>query len=121
MPIRKRTASAAAFILLREGLPIANPIPEISCTWLVAGARTFGYHLVNLLLHAVVTVLVYLLLQYLLESSPQASTLAFTAALLLPYIPFTPKRSPASWAAPNCLRPDFFSRPGYCICATAIF
>ena len=92
-----------------------------SCNWLVAGARPFGYHLVNLLLHAVVTVLVYLLLQYLLESSPQASTLAFTAALLLPYIPFTPKRSPASWAAPNCLRPDFFSRPGYCICATAIF
>ncbi len=31
MPIRKRTASAAAFILLRGGLPIANPISEISC------------------------------------------------------------------------------------------
>ncbi len=53
-----------------------------SCNWLVAGAHPFGYHLVNLLLHAVVTLLVYLLLQFLLESSPQASTLAFTAALL---------------------------------------
>jgi protein O-mannosyl-transferase len=46
------------------------------------GAQPFGYHLVNLLLHAAVTLLLYLLLGGLLEPEPQARTVAFVAALL---------------------------------------
>ena len=46
------------------------------------GARPFGYHLVNLLLHAAVTLLLYLLLEALLEPDPQARVVAFVAAML---------------------------------------
>jgi protein O-mannosyl-transferase len=50
--------------------------------WAAGGAQPFGYHLVNLLLHAAVTLLLYLLLQALLEPEPQARAVAFAAALL---------------------------------------
>jgi tetratricopeptide (TPR) repeat protein len=50
--------------------------------WAAGGAQPFGYHLVNLLLHAAVTLLLYLLLEALLEPRPQARTVAFVAALL---------------------------------------
>ena len=55
--------------------------------WALAGARPFGFHLVNVLLHAAVTCLLYLLLRNILEpASPQGSsqgkTVAFVAALL---------------------------------------
>jgi protein O-mannosyl-transferase len=50
--------------------------------WAAGGAQPFGYHLVNLLLHAAVTLLLYLLLQALLEPEPQARTVAFAAAFL---------------------------------------
>jgi tetratricopeptide (TPR) repeat protein len=50
--------------------------------WAVARGQPVGFHLVNLLLHAGVTCLLYLLLQSLLASSLQGKTLAFAAALL---------------------------------------
>ncbi len=50
--------------------------------WALAGERPFGYHLFNILLHAAVTLLLYLVLRKLLESLPQATKLAFVAALL---------------------------------------
>jgi Tfp pilus assembly protein PilF len=53
-----------------------------SFDWFVAGPRPLGYHLVNLLLHASVTLLVYLLLRKLLEVLPEHGSLAFVAALL---------------------------------------
>jgi len=46
------------------------------------GAHPFGFHLLNLLLHAVVTLLLYLVLRKLLESVEQGTTLAWVAALL---------------------------------------
>ncbi|HKI13138.1 MAG TPA: tetratricopeptide repeat protein [Candidatus Acidoferrum sp.] len=48
----------------------------------VGGAHPFGYHLFNLLLHAVVTLLLYLVLRKLLESVQQGATIAWLAALL---------------------------------------
>src|SRR5262249_36049300 len=42
----------------------------------------FGFHVVNLLLHAAVTLLVYLLLRRLLESRSDSGLLAFVSALL---------------------------------------
>jgi protein O-mannosyl-transferase len=50
--------------------------------WAARGPRPFAYHLANVLLHAVVTVLLYLLLLNLLEFVPQAPTIALVAALL---------------------------------------
>jgi len=50
--------------------------------WLVSGARPFSYHLANLLLHLLVTLLVYHLLKTLLQSHPEATTMAFASALL---------------------------------------
>ena len=46
------------------------------------GAHAWGYHLVNLLLHAAVTLLLYLVLRKLLEIVPQGATVAWAAALL---------------------------------------
>ncbi len=48
----------------------------------VEGAHPFGYHLLNLLLHAAVTLLLYLVLRKLLEGMQQGATLAWVAALL---------------------------------------
>lgn len=50
--------------------------------WAVEGAQPLGYHFVNLLLHAAVVVLLYLLLRTLLESVPHAATIAFATGLL---------------------------------------
>jgi len=48
----------------------------------VEGAHPFGYHLLNLLLHAVVTLLLYWVLRKLLEGVQQGATAAWVAALL---------------------------------------
>src|SRR5258708_38363978 len=50
--------------------------------WAVDGGHPFGYHLVNLLLHAAVSFLLYLVLCLLLEPLPRARTAAFAAAWL---------------------------------------
>ncbi len=50
--------------------------------WAVSGAQPFGYHLLNLLLHAMVTLLLYLVLRELLEAVPRGTTIAWAAALL---------------------------------------
>lgn len=54
----------------------------LALNWAVGGANPFGYHAVNLLLHAAVTMLFFALLQALFGTSPQASAFAFAAAAL---------------------------------------
>lgn len=54
----------------------------LAFNWAVGGAHAWGYHLVNLLLHAAVTLLLYLVLRKILGSLPQGSAVAFAAALL---------------------------------------
>jgi len=50
--------------------------------WMAAGYKPFGYHLLNLLLHAAVVVLLLLLLRELLAESPHYESVCFAAALL---------------------------------------
>ncbi len=48
----------------------------------VGGTHPVGYHLLNVLLHAAATWLLYLVLRKLLEARPQGATVAWAAALL---------------------------------------
>ncbi len=50
--------------------------------WAVGGDQPFGYHVVNLLLHAGVILLLYLVLRGLLEPAPRAATVALAVAWL---------------------------------------
>src|SRR5260370_40490516 len=48
----------------------------------LGGGRLFGFHFFNLILHAAATLLLFLLLERLLGSSPPARVMAFVAALV---------------------------------------
>ena len=54
----------------------------LALNWKLGGANPVGYHLLNLLLHAGATWLLYILLQELLGSTPEGKTIALVAALL---------------------------------------
>jgi Flp pilus assembly protein TadD len=53
-----------------------------AANWLAGGGSPLAFHLVNLLLHAVVTCLLYFVLEKLLEPRPCARSAAFASALL---------------------------------------
>src|SRR6266436_5405470 len=63
---------------------VFRPVTFATLAWNQAmnGGKPFGFHLFNLMLHAAVTWLLYLLLLAILETSPHAQTVAFVAALL---------------------------------------
>ena len=54
----------------------------LAANWALGGSNSAGYHLINLLLHAGVTLLLYLLLRELLGGSHEDEITAFAAALL---------------------------------------
>jgi len=54
----------------------------LAFNWAIGGREPVGYHLLNLLLHAGATWLLYILLQELLGDIPEGKTVAFAAALL---------------------------------------
>jgi tetratricopeptide (TPR) repeat protein len=54
----------------------------LALNWFLGDDTPFGYHLFNLLLHGGVTLLLFLVLQELLGTAPEAKTVAFAAALL---------------------------------------
>ena len=76
--------SLAGFLQPLESNNVFRPvyIASFALNWRLAGAQAFGYHLLNLLLHAGVVVLLYLALKRLVESSSHSATLAFATALL---------------------------------------
>jgi protein O-mannosyl-transferase len=55
---------------------------SLALNWAIGGNHPWGYHVVNLLLHAAVTVLVYALLKKLLENHTYGTTAAWVAAVL---------------------------------------
>jgi protein O-mannosyl-transferase len=54
----------------------------LALNWAAGSDHPWGYHLFNLLLHAIVTLLVYLLLRKLLDAVPRGDIVAWVAALL---------------------------------------
>jgi hypothetical protein len=54
----------------------------MALNWELGGLEPFGYHLLNLFMHAGVVWLLYILLQSLLGASPRGEIVAFVAALL---------------------------------------
>jgi tetratricopeptide (TPR) repeat protein len=58
-----------------------------SFNWLLGTIHPAGYHLLNLMLHAAVTLLLYFLLCKLLEGVLDAELIAFAAALLFAVLP----------------------------------
>lgn len=74
-----------------HGLLAANPVTNVfrplsfdsfAFNWALQGAHPFGFHLLNLLLHAAVTLLLYFLLCALLEEIPHGRTMALVTAAL---------------------------------------
>jgi Tfp pilus assembly protein PilF len=67
-----------------KGNNIFRPLTfaTFALNWAVGGAQPFGYHLVNLLLHAAVTLLLYLVLRVLLVQLKNGELVAFAAAVL---------------------------------------
>jgi tetratricopeptide (TPR) repeat protein len=54
----------------------------LALNWTAAGYKPFGYHLVNMFLHAGVVVLLLLVLRSVLERPPGGALISFAAALL---------------------------------------
>ena len=74
-----------------HGLFTPSPFSEVfrpltfatfALNWKLGGPKPIGYHLLNILLHAGATWLLYILLVELLNSVPDGKTIAFVAALL---------------------------------------
>lgn len=78
------TAFSPKQLLQPAGNNVFRPvtIASFAFNWATGGTRTVGYHVMNVLLHAAIVILLYLVLQKLLESSAHATTLAFVTALL---------------------------------------
>ena len=55
---------------------------SIAMSWALGGTEPLGYHLLNLLLHAMVVWLLYLVLKEIFDGHPQGKNIAFAAALL---------------------------------------
>ena len=67
--------------------PVSNVFRPVTfatfaLNWKLGGANPVGYHLLNLLLHAGATWLLYILLLELIGSTPEGKTIALVAALL---------------------------------------
>ncbi len=77
-PSLHRLFSPNAFSTVFRPLSFAS----LALNWALGGAEPFGYHIINLFLHAGATWLLFLLLQELLAPAPEANTVAFAAALL---------------------------------------
>lgn len=76
--------SLKLFFSATKDFNVFRPITFISLAsnFAVGGSHAWGYHFVNLLLHAAVTVLLYILLKKLLENLIYGDTVAWVAALL---------------------------------------
>lgn len=70
------------FLPIRANVVRPVTFASLALNWQFAGAHPLLYHVCNALLHAAVTLLLYLLLRTLLASLPEGPTVAFVGALL---------------------------------------
>jgi len=72
------------FFVATKATNLFRPVTfaSFALNWALGNAHAMGYHLLNLLLHAAVTVLLYLVLRKLLEDVPQVDAICFVAAAL---------------------------------------
>lgn len=76
--------SLKLFFSATKDFNVFRPVTFISLAlnWALGNSQAWGYHLVNVLLHAAVTLLVYALLKELLENVACGNAAAWVAALL---------------------------------------
>jgi protein O-mannosyl-transferase len=76
--------SLKLFFSATKDFNVFRPLTFVSLAlnWVIGSDHPWGYHVVNLLVHAAVTVLLYLLLKKLLSSLAGGTTVAWVAALL---------------------------------------
>jgi Tfp pilus assembly protein PilF len=76
--------SLRGFFVATRGSNVFRPVTfgTYALNWLIGNIHALGYHLLNVLLHATVSLLLYLVLRRLLERLPQAEAISFVAALL---------------------------------------
>lgn len=79
-----KSLSIAGFLKPTSYNNVFRPLTfgSFAVNWALGGAHPFGYHLLDLLLHAAVTLLLYLVLQKLLENLPEGKSVAWIAALI---------------------------------------
>jgi protein O-mannosyl-transferase len=79
-----QTGSIVKLFQPTQGYHVFRPFAfsTFALHWAISGAKPFSYHLLNLLLHAAVTLLLFLLLRALLAPLSRGETIAFVAALL---------------------------------------
>lgn len=77
-------ASVHALFLTNQASNVFRPVTfaTLAANWSLASNHAWAYHLVNLLLHAVVTLLLFFLLRALLENLVNGAEIAFAAAAL---------------------------------------
>ena len=102
---------------------------SFSLNWLIGNVHASGYHLLNLLLHAAVTLLLYFVLRRLLETLPQATTISFVAALLFAVHPIHTEAVASIAGRPELLAAGFLlaawlfhlqDRPGFSLVCFAL-
>src|SRR5579863_123144 len=79
----------------------------LALNWALHGAHPFGFHLLNLLLHAAVTLLLYFLLCSLLEERAQGKTVALVAAALFAVHPIHTEAVASVMGRPELLAAGF--------------
>ncbi len=79
----------------------------LAFNWELHGAHPFGFHLLNLLLHAAVTLLLYFLLCSLLEERAQGKTVALVAAALFAVHPIHTEAVASVMGRPELLAAGF--------------
>ena len=78
------SASVQALFSANKLTNLFRPVTfgTLALNWKLGAARPFGFHLFNLIAHAAVCLLLYLLLRNMLGASLAGKSVAFTAALV---------------------------------------
>jgi tetratricopeptide (TPR) repeat protein len=76
--------SLRSFFTVQKSTNVFRPVSfaSFALDWKIAGGKPIAFHAMNLLLHAAVTLLLYLILRKLLEPVSYGAKIAFAAALL---------------------------------------